>query len=176
VKIRYDITLDDLVAAHRHRCRHTPSLQILQALLVWPIPLGILIVCGFISFRDRTVFLVLLGLAIAAVYVPVVQRALRRNFEEAVRRRYAGVQNPGVLGPHTLELATDSIIEHSPTGERRTALTAIWRVFCTDTHVFIYGAAAMPGVIPRQAAGADDLRAFMEALRRALPGQVMRGL
>jgi hypothetical protein len=171
MRIRYENTVEDLVAFTQYQYAHTPSarraLRVLQCLAV----VAALCPAAFREVDGRVpphwAISVIIAV-VAALATPVVCRwAVARQ----TRRMYGGAASPGVVGPHELELIGDELVERTPVNEMRTALRAVGRVVTEGGYTFIYLTAVMTHVVPHAAVTEGDLQAFMEALKQQLPAE-----
>jgi hypothetical protein len=172
MKIRYDNTLDDMVAFNRFHVAHSPALRsqrTVQAILAWLIPSvattpWIFAVSQWVDFDDVagvSIFYFVIGLAITAIvlWARHIRRRIGTSIDRCARRMYREGANKGMLTTHELELTPTSLIERTEFGETTTKLVAV-----VGDYTFIYLTALTAHVIPRQAVSVGDYETFVAAI------------
>lgn len=166
MKIRYENSLEDLVAFNRYHCDHSPTLRQMKWLLIWAFPLCILLVAVPLTLLAGALEMSAAAAAIAALYALVMPGVFRRSVDWQTRKLYSEGANKGVLGEHELELTGDDLIERTPYGEQRMQLQAIERVATAGGYTFIYLSAIMAFVVPQDAVLDGDYEAFVERIKQ----------
>jgi hypothetical protein len=173
VNIRYENTLEDVVAFNLYHCDRSPEFRRMRArsLGVVLLLLATVVTAGLIGARDEPTLKVIIvgsGLALAAVMVLIAPGAFRRSLERRVRRMYRERGGKGDIGPHELEPADDALVERTPLTELRTRYQPIERAVSDEGYTFIYLSATAAHIIPHGAVSAGDPAAFIEALRQRM--------
>jgi hypothetical protein len=179
VKIRYENTLEDLVAFNRYHADHSPDVRrarvrFLAVVLALMLPVGI---AGVIAVEEPILKLVVVALGVvgAALAVVTAPGQFRRSLEREVRHMYREGANKGAVGTHELELTGDEVVERTPFSELRTRLPAVERVVSDGGYTFIYVGTAMAHVIPHRAVSAGDPEALVQALKQRMSPGLSQG-
>jgi hypothetical protein len=181
VRLRYENTIEDLVAFNRYHFEHSPSVRRIKLGLMFALPAVILAAVAAVAIVvDEWMFLAA-GVPFAVLAAVLVPGTYRREVDRQVRRLYGEGANKGVVGEHELELVGDELVERTPFGEMRTRLRAVERVVSDAGYTLIYLSAVMAHVIPHDAVSEGDPEAFAEAVGlwlssgRAEPGAAADG-
>ena len=163
MKIQYEVTLDDAVAALKHHLETSP-LQKRATFWRWAfaaIGFGLFAVFGLLSLSFRPL---IWGVAWLVFYTAIVfvQRAGR---DRRLRRIYDEGKNKCLLGRHELELTADGLAGRTAVSEGRVSWTGVERVVSTETHTFVYTGLGSALIIPQATVTAGDYRAFVTELR-----------
>jgi hypothetical protein len=170
MKIRYENTLEDLVAFNRYHCHNSPAARRERAINLWGgIALG-LAGTAVVSAVLKEPYTLLGGLCASALWLLVARYYSDWWTDRRARKQYGEGENKGVLGTHELELTPDSLIEKTQYGGTVTALEAIEKLDSSDRYTFIYVSAVSGYVIPHDAVSEGSHEAFVAELRRRLQG------
>lgn len=166
MKIRYEVTFDDIVAFNRYHLDHSPAMKRQRATATWGVPLVVLFVCGALALLDEFDPTVILscGAVFCVIYVLLVRRSIPATMEKNVRKLYCEGSNKGVLGQHELELSQNSLSKRTDSGMSSVFLSAIDRIVTTDDYTFIYINAVTAHVIPRHSLSEIEYRTFVDAV------------
>jgi hypothetical protein len=169
VKIRYDLTIDDLVAFNRYHSDHSPAARRsrTRSMIVIALLLVGLTVVAATKTQGVNPVLFFVPLAFLAIlfFLPGIGRM---QIERQVRRVYADGASSGLIGPHELKLVGSELIDKDSSSETRTQLQAIERVVSDENYTFIYFSAVSAHVIPHKAVKEGDVKKFIEALERKI--------
>lgn len=173
MRIRYDVTLDDVVALNHHHIRHSPFVRRRMTFLRWLLP-GVLLAyfLAVATVRSPTpamaVWMPAGWVAVSVVWMLVFPRLMRWKSARQVRQLYAEGKNQGMVGPHELELTGDELIHRSSVSESRLRCSAIERVDTDGGYTFLYVSATSAHIIPHAAVTEGDPEAFADAVRQKL--------
>jgi hypothetical protein len=167
VRIRYDVTVDDLLAFALYQSGRSLRRRGAGG-IVWGVAAMLGLIAVTTTLMGKEAAMVMLPLAVVPIFFilgmlfkvgfwPNTRRTLRRLHEESLPT--------GATGPHEMELVEDGLVERTPYSERRTPLQGVQRISSDGERTFIYIGPAMAYVIPNRAVSEGDLEAFTEAVR-----------
>ena len=170
MRIRYDVTVDDLVAFALYQCGGCLRPRVPGSIL-W----GVLATSGVVAiwaiFMGKEAVLMMLPQGIIPMFflrLMFSKLGFRQNSRSTLRRIYEESLPREATGPHELELVEDSLVERTPYSVRRTPLEDIQRIRSDGDHTFIYFGPALAYVIPNQAVSEGDLQGLTEAIQVSL--------
>jgi YcxB-like protein len=103
----------------------------------------------------------LMGALILLAWYALFPRRLESMQRTFTERTYSAGKNAGLLGPHTVELTEEGVVERTPVRELKVKWEAVERVASSETHLFIWTSGFNALVVPRRAfADEDALKAF----------------
>jgi hypothetical protein len=163
MKIQYEVTLDDAVAALKHYLQTSP-LQRRTMLWGWVFAAIVFGLFGLAAFLSLSVRPLIWGgvWLVAYTMIGLVQRATR---DRRLRRIYEEGQNRSLLGCHELELTAEGLAGTTAVSEGRVSWSGIERVVSTETHTFVYTGSGSALIIPQATVTEGDYRAFVAELR-----------
>ena len=184
MRIRYELTIDDLVALARFQNDHSPTVRRVRVRATWIFAIVVLAITAGIAFKISEVMeehglfgQVITGVMVAILLISLVLSILRmpesfrRSAERQARRQFAEGENKSILGTRELELAGNELISRSTYGESRLKLEAVERVITDGNYTFIFINAVTAHVIPHEAVIEGDHEKFAEAIKnRIFPG------
>jgi hypothetical protein len=168
MRIRYENSIEDLVAFNRYHCNHSPTVRRarLLAMCFWmAVALGAGAAVALIAKEPVVGAAGVIGAVVGLLLTP---GAFRRQTDRAVRRLLKEGANKAVLGSHELELVGDELVERTPFGETRMRIEAVERVVSDGGYTFIYVSAVGAHVIPHSAVSEGDPAAFVKTLRQRM--------
>ena len=166
--IRYENTLEDMVAFNRYHIAHSPNARRATWALRFAVAFAALVPSVTDGLTKDDPGALPIGVVLAVVGVALAPRLVRWLSLCSVRRMYAAGANRGVVGAHELELVGDELIERNPVGESRMKLQTVERVASDGGYTFVYVGAVMAHVIPHATVSEGDPEAFAEALKHRL--------
>jgi hypothetical protein len=181
MKIRYDNTIEDMIAFNRYHIAHSPALwsqRAVYAFVAWGLPAVLVPVLlltvaaaaleGIAIERSVAIVVIFALVAVGSLVIVLWARRIRRRIsgtiDGQVRRLYGEGENKGVLTTHELELTGTSLIERTIFGETITKFEAVERVVDAGDFILIYLTALSAHVIPRHAVSEGDYGEFVEAV------------
>jgi hypothetical protein len=186
--IRYDNSIDDMVAFNRYHFLHSPAFRtqrVMYVILGLMIPIGL--IGASIAFMGSTLFegdlaertasafmlLVLLGIAgsLSVAWLWLFRQVVLNSLENQVRRVFRQGANKGAFGNHELELTETSLIERTAFNETATKLEAIERLVDAGNLTLIYFGSLTAYVIPRHAVTEGDYDHFVGAVAHRIAGR-----
>lgn len=161
-QVSYVLTMDDIHAFNAHYSRESPVARRGRAKMRLAMTFFLAVLLGALGWGARaSVGFWLLGGLILLFWFAVFPRrleAMQRNFTE---RTYQAGKNAGLLGPHTVELTDEGVVERTPVRELKVKWEAVEKVASTDSHLFLWTSGFNALVLPRRAfADEDALKAF----------------
>jgi hypothetical protein len=171
VRIRYENTIEDLVAFNRHHYDHSPAVRRGQRLLMWSLAVLSLEIAVAVAFAANEPAALALGVVAAIVCVFLVPSMVRRQVDRQARKLYGEGANKDVIGPHELELVGGDLVERTRLSESRTRLEAVERVISAGGYTFIYVSAITAHVIPHDAVSEGEYEKFVEILKQRMSAE-----
>jgi hypothetical protein len=170
MRIRFENTMDDVVAFSRYCFRHSPTMIRTRRYVVWGIPL--LIGCPVAWYwvangMYESLVCFMLG---CSIYVLVYPRLMLWSHGRAVRRIYMEGKNRGVVGWHELELTDLTLIERCEVGESTIRIDGIERIVSDGDYTFVFVSAVSAHIIPRASITEGDYDLFVSALQNKYTG------
>jgi hypothetical protein len=162
--IRYENTIEDMVAFIFHHYDHSPAQRRIRAKSIWGTAVFFLLLFSLPAWAAQDHGWLIVGAVIAALWVLIIPRVIRRSLAGNVRRVYEEGRNKSAIGPHELELAEDGLIERTPYGESIAWWHGIEKVVSEDDYTFIYLTAVSGHVVPRDAVSEGNYEAFVDAV------------
>lgn len=180
VKIRFETTIDDIVAFNRFHCENSPTWRrqrFVQYLIV-PGIIGILSLCVFFSVFEQLARnpAVLVGFAIGTLllfsifsisWVIFVRWQAAANVVSMVRKLLAEGSNRTILGWREIALVGNRLLVNSELIQASYDLRAIEKIVGNDEYTFVYYSSIQAFVIPMNLYPEEEYREFVVELRRA---------
>jgi hypothetical protein len=166
MRLRYEITLDDLLAFTLHVHQQSPTMRRTRLAAVICLATMVFGMCVVASEILRNVNLLWFGLGWAALFAVIYPRLYRRNVKRLSTKLYAEGQNKGLLGEHVAELRDNGLFDGTKFSERTVFWNGIERIESTADHTFVYLSAMSAQVIPEHSVIEGNYRAFVEELQR----------
>lgn len=166
MQIRYEITLEDLLAFSLHLHQKSPTLRRTRrraAVGLFAMIIGLCLVGSEIT-RDPIVLWV--GVGGATVIAAIYPRIYRRNVKWLSSRLYAEGQNKALLCEHVSELRDKGLFDGTQFLERTVFWKGIERIESIPGHTFVYLSTMSAQVIPENTIIEGDYQAFVEELQR----------
>jgi hypothetical protein len=167
VKIRYEITVDDLLA---FACYHAN--RSLRRSGKGAIVGGVVATLGLIAvttaLMGQPAVMVMLPLAAVPVFFifgMLYKAGFRPNNQRTLRRQYEQLLPRGATGPHEMELVEDGLVQRTPYSELRTPIEDVYGIRSDGERTFIYTGPASAYVIPHRSIPETELESFVEAIR-----------
>lgn len=166
MRLRYEITIDDLTAFTLHVHETSPTLRRTRRKTIFGLALLILGLC-FVAFEvfHRPAIL-LLGACWAAAVVAVYPQLYRRNVKRLSSKLYAEGQNKGFIGEQVSELRDNGLSHANAFAERTVFWKGIERIETIPGRTLVYFSAASAQVIPEDSVVEGSYPAFVAELRR----------
>lgn len=160
MQVDFDITLDDIHAFNRHYAANArlPRRARQAVRFTLTFVLGVLFASLAFGIQAPLLFW-LLGLLILGAFWTLYPTRVDQLMRRQTELLYAEGHNRGLLGPHTVALEPDWLVERSTDREIRTRWPAVESVHRSAEHLFLYVSGFSAVIVP--------LRAF-ESPERAL--------
>lgn len=174
MKIRYEVTIDDLIAFNRIHFSHSPTArrQRRQAIgNVIFIMIAIVVGMFVVAFERDDEALMVSGAGVAIftiVFLIRLPAMTQKRMDRQIRRLFQEGDNKNMLGVQELALEDGLLVNRTAVSESRTKLDAVQRILTQDDYTFIYVSAISAHVIRHDAVIQGDPQAFVEALVRAI--------
>ncbi len=179
MKIRFEITTEDIVAFNRFHCENSPMWrrQRLVQSSILPIILGLTFLGALVGLlRDAEDFplypVFLLGLAVvflllSAGWVLFIRWQMSANLVSATRRLLAEGTNRSMLGWRHMELANNRLFVKLELIDSSYDLRAIEKIVGNEDFTFVYVSSIQALIIPMRLYPEDEYRAFVDELCEA---------
>jgi len=179
MRIRYERTIDDIIALNYFDFHHSSATQGIVRRYRWTGSIAIWLLAAlliYILVPGMPVFLTLLVAFLDAVFFAIMApRIVLKKTMRNVRKRYAEGQNATLLGEQELELTDTGLIARSNYTETKLAWGAIERIETTPEHTFLFISSINAYIIPHNRIIEGDYRALMAEIgRRFQPGQPLQ--
>ncbi len=169
MQISYETQLDDLVAFNDYHARHSPSIRRMLRYFVGAVCILTALSLVFVYRQDGglhgisvlvTAVPVLIIVALTLLFFPHALRSI-------VRRQLSEGTNQSILGPRTLVVSDQALVEQSAAGELQTRWGSVERVVSNDRYLFIYLSSVSAHVVPRDAfVTPEQLDQFLAAVEQ----------
>jgi YcxB-like protein len=161
-QISYVLTMADIHAFNQHYARTSPVVRAGRLKVRLAMTFFLAALLGALGWGARAdVGFWLLGAVIILFWFAIFPRrleAMQRGFTE---RTYQAGKNAGLLGPHTVELTDEGVVERTPVRELKVKWEAVEKVASSDEHLFVWTSGFNALVVPRRAFPDEDaLKAF----------------
>lgn len=177
MRLRFENTMEDMVAFQKYHWSHSPSLRRMIALLRWGGAVA-MVATGVISgMKKGSAFDMFYALAQGLLFAFIFPRLIQWSMKLQTSWMYREGNSKMHLGEQELEIVADGIVERNPYSEIKTSWAALGKVASTSEHTFIYISAVVAHVIPHQRIKEGDYQTFMEELgRRYRPDQTLQSV
>jgi hypothetical protein len=166
--IRYELTLDDLIAFNRYHVAHSRTIQTQKYFVIAVV--GLVAIGAGVAIESEIPLFARVFSAI--IFAALFRFAYHLFFGLALRRQTRQLlsegSNDGILGPHELELNDKFLTERTDVNESRHAWSAINRIEETDEHAFLYISSLQAHVIPTREVISGDVDQFIQRSRQLL--------
>jgi hypothetical protein len=173
VKIRFETTIDDVVALNHYHATHSPTS--VRALRIWqgmPLILGLFVTTALallIGSPESAIGGGITSIVLGGAWVLVAPYVYHARVARTVRSALSESTNNGTIGPHELELTGGGLVHRNSYVESRVNYSTLEPVV-TDGYTFIYMNALAAHVIPHAAVTESDPDEFVAALRQKIAG------
>lgn len=166
MRIRYENTLDDLLAFTQHFHQKSPTLRRHRLWAVMCLAIMILAMSFAASEVTGDPIILWIGVAGTAVIVVIYPRLYRRNVKRLSSRLYAEGQNKALLGPHVTELRDNGLFVGTDFREGVVFWKGIDRIESVPGHTFVYLSAMSALVISEHSVFEGSYQGFIDELQR----------
>lgn len=166
MRLRYEITIEDLLAFTQHLHEKSPTLRRTRraGIIAFAAVMFGMCLIAHELFGDPIVFL--FGAGSAGLFAVFHPRLYRRNVKRLTTRLYAEGQNTGILGKHIAELRENGLSDTTDFSERTVFWKGIERIETIPGHTLVYLSAMSAQVIPENSVVEGSYSAFVEELQR----------
>lgn len=165
MRLRYEITIDDLLAFTLHVHQTSPTMRCGRSLAVLTLATVILSICIIAWKITGNRIILWSGFGWAGLIVAIYPRLYRRNVKRLSSRLYAEGQNKGILGQHVAELRDNGLSDTTDFAERTVFWKGIEKIESISGHTFVYLSAMSAHVIPEESVTEGNYRTFVEELQ-----------
>ncbi len=170
--IKYNVSIDDIVAFSQFHCKHSASIR--RNNIAWGIllPVGIFaLFCLDGLYRSRW-DLPVAGGVISGILMSWMLGGQRRRLEKAARKMLSEGSNKVLLGEHELEITEAALISRGGYGENKFTWDVIERIGFTPDYTFIFIGATQGIPVAKSSMLEGDYREFRNELRRKFDEKV----
>lgn len=166
MRIRYEITVDDLLAFSLHFHQKSPTIRRTRLWSVVGLAAMIIGLCFVASEILGNPIVLWFGVAWAVLFAAIYPQLYRRNVKRYSARLYAEGQNKGIVGQHVAELRDNGLFDGTEFLERTVFWKGIERIETIPGYTFVYLSAMSAHVIPEHSIVEGDYDSFVEELLR----------
>ena len=161
-QVSYVLTMADIHAFNAHYARESPVARAGRMKVRFALTFFLAALLGALGWgAQATLGFWLLGTIILLAWFSLFPRRLEAMQRRFTERTYQLGKNAGLLGPHTVELTDEGVIERTPVRELKVKWEAMEKIAHSDQHVFLWTSGFNALVLPRRAfADEDALKAF----------------
>lgn len=166
MRLRYEITIDDLMAFTLHVHETSPTIRRSRRTGVMAFTVAMFALCLLVyeQFRNPSIFI--FGVGAAGLFAVAHPLLYRRNLKRISSRLYAEGQNKGIIGEHVAELRDNGLSDTTAFSERTVFWKGIERIETIPGRTLVYLSAASAQVIPEDSVAEGSYPAFVAELRR----------
>lgn len=168
-RLSFDITLEDIVVWNRFHLANSPTYRRTVFWSTWGFAIVIAGILVFWAMLKNEPAFAIFGIVWGGLYLLYAKYKVKRNIENFTRKMYSEGENKGTLGPHTLRITPEGLVEASDSGESTTYWSGIERIEEVPGYAFVYIGAMLAHVIPEAHVTEGDFRAFVDELKRMWP-------
>jgi hypothetical protein len=161
VRIRYQNTVDDLIACYADTVAVTPAARRAQRGIKWAVCVGALLLGIALSLREGGAHWAVSAVIFTGLFLALYRPLAPANVNRAGRRFANDPRNASRLRERSLEATPDALCWRTPLGEGRVYWQAFDRLQSTPTHLYLYGQRNLVFLVPRQRLLEGDADAFM---------------
>jgi hypothetical protein len=168
MKIRYENTMDDLMAFHDHYVTQTPRMKRIWSAYRW-IGAAVVFLAGFFresaSGNQDTIFRLTIAVVGAVIVALIIKPLMLWSARFLTRQLLSNGNNRGFLGEHELEIVDEGLIERTEYNESKAAWGGFDRIESNSQYTFLFVGPATAHVIPHNRLLSGDYKAFMTEFR-----------
>ena len=168
VRIRYENSVEDLVAFLEFHMDSSPQVRRSRLLGTWVIPAVLMVGATIAAVSQHRIGWVVIGLIYGVLYLLIYRWLYKRNRRRALEALQTEGRNDAVLCEHLLVITPDELVERTPVSESKFAWSALEKVERTEAYTFVYTQAQAAHVIPRDSLIEGDHDRFLAALEEAM--------
>lgn len=167
MRIRYEVTLDDLAAFARFHATHSVEWKRQLRIQLFCGALGIAVLTAAVARQVGTGALAF-GVPAMLAWLVLTPRLAISWYVKHAKRMYGEGAKPGLTGWRELQLNDDGVTSSSAEGTMFTRFSAIGPVEREAKHCFLYVNGVQAHVIPLAAVTLGDAEALLEQVRRRI--------
>jgi hypothetical protein len=172
-RIRYNVTIEDLVAFNVFYARTSPTIRSLQRryrMITLPIVFLMTFVIELFTRHHLGIWYPLIVASITtlalAVYLNYYYKSgYLSRLRHTARKLYSENKNPGVVGEHILEVDEQGFINRTEFKEARYAWGALVRIESEPNYTYLFTGPGSAFVIPHQSLIEGDFPSLLEQIR-----------
>jgi hypothetical protein len=167
MKIRFETTIEDIVAWNRFHFEHSPALRRQRWIVTLLIP-GIVGVMAWSDYQAKEESVLwMYALAFSTFWCVGIQFLLPWRTAQNVRKLLAEGSNHSVLGWREIELVNNRLVEKMALIDSSYDLRAIEKIVSNGDYTFVYISSIQAIPIPMRLYPEEEYRAFVAELRDA---------
>jgi hypothetical protein len=165
MKIRYENTIDDIIAFRRHANNAPHVHKGLRLVLI--IPAAFFLILGILAaVEEQDPTYVAGGVVIGLAWAGLLWLFIRWRLRASLRRLRRDDSVCNLPCWYELELADGTLVERTDRGSHASALETVTEIASSDSHTFICLSSGAAYVIPRRSAPEGEYQEFIDAVRR----------
>jgi YcxB-like protein len=165
MKIRYENTINDIIAFRRHANNAPHVRKTLRIVLI--VPAAFFVILGILAaIEEQDAIYVAGGVVIGLAWAGLLWLFIRWRFSASLRRlrRDDSVRNLPCW--YELELADGALVERTDCDSHASTLETVTKIVSSDSHTFIYIDSGAAYVIPKRSLPEGEYQEFVGAVRR----------
>ncbi len=148
MKIKLEVTLDDLVAFNDFHLEHsaiTNHNKILRYVLT-----TFLIINALIAIVRGQIITTIVFILLAAFVIFFWKKVFKYFVSRQVKAMYKEGRNQGTIGFHTLTIGDNEIVQENDSGSYMTKWNYVEKILKTERFILVYNSAVSAYIIPRR--------------------------
>ncbi len=150
MKIRYEVTIEDLVASSKYHYRNTPELRRARSCGMVVSALVVFVIVFLLNEKAGILARAIPAALIAGLFLTIWPAMYWGAVEKQIRKLYESGTHKGALGKHEIEITDGGIRERTEFGEQYTTWEGIGVIGFEDNHTYVYVTPCTAHVIPRE--------------------------
>jgi len=169
MKIRYSISLDDILEFNRYHFLFSNASRKTRLLRQWLVPMVPAITLGYFSHIEHDSLELVFGLIGSVILWVYYWKNKTAFIEKHVKKVYEEGRNDSLFGDHSFEITENSIFLTSKESETKLSVTRIERIVEYKQHIFLFVSAANALIINIDKIMEGNPAQIMDEIRSKLP-------
>ncbi len=148
MKIKLEVTLDDLVAFNNFHLEHSPSNK--RNKIIRYVLITVLMINALLAIIKGQVFTTIVFILLAAFVIFFWQKVFKYFVSRQVKAMYKEGKNQGTIGCHDMTIGDDAIVQENDSGSYMTKWNYVEKVLKTERFILVYNSAVSAYIIPRR--------------------------
>lgn len=168
MKIRYEVTMDDMLTFYRHYYANSEIVRRRSIVAAGIFSLGFLIPAATLDLGlDREAQLIWAVVSTTFCFI-MFQSIHKRSWKRSVERLLREAKKNGSLGPHELEILPDRLTDKTEAHETSHPWAEFDRIEESGEHLALYSTPLQVHIVPKNNMLSGDIDRFIEQANAAL--------